>query len=118
MSSRVDRDNKVMDSQAGALHFIDVVAILTRRSEAAGWTVDDMFRNLTEEVGELAAAISIERGVKKKPLDEPAGSEALDCVITALSIYFALGGSLTHLVQRGDVKCAKWVENIVSSEGR
>lgn len=49
-------------------------------------TEQDLLGFLVEEVGEVAVAINVGRGVKKRKLTEPTGSECADVIINALAI--------------------------------
>lgn len=69
---------------------------------------ETLFLHLSEEVGELAAAMTIEDGVKNKPLNESAKMEAVDTIICALSLYFRRGGKMSDLDEFLNKKLDKW----------
>ena len=71
--------------------------------------VNRLFINTVEEVGELAAAITVEAGLKPhKILKEDAKTEAVDVMICALSVFFALGGTVEEISKIGNSKLDKW----------
>lgn len=71
-------------------------------------SVDLLFQNTVEELGEYAAARIVEQGIKTKELREHSWAEAIDLTICALSLYFASGGSLETLCEVGNRKLDKW----------
>lgn len=85
---------------------------LTAMAEHSGDTVEDMLVSTTEELGEVAACISAEKGRKKKELKEDSKTESIDLVICALSIYFAKGGDPEDIAKIGLDKLNKWQKNI------
>ena len=85
---------------------------LTKLAEEGGDTVEDMLVSTTEELGEVAACISAEKGRKKKELKEDSKTESIDLVICALSIYFAKGGDPDDVAKIGLDKLNKWQQNI------
>jgi NTP pyrophosphatase (non-canonical NTP hydrolase) len=96
-------------------NFIDFLKLtneLTSEAFAQGDTVEDMLLSTTEELGEVAACISAEKGRKKKDLKEDTKIECIDVVICALSIYFAKGGKIEDIADVGIAKLQKWKENI------
>lgn len=81
---------------------IDRIAELTRVEvlKSKGWLVteDKLIRCCGEELGELCLAVSVERGLKQRELDEPAKVEALDLALCALSFYFVNAGRRRSLL--------------------
>ncbi len=67
--------------------------------------------SLVMEVGELAEALDVEAGNRIKVLKETSKEESVDCIITALSMYFAVGGTDAELVEIMQRKVDKWVKN-------
>ncbi len=67
--------------------------------------------SLAEESGELAVAIKVARGRKKKKLSEPAYSEAVDIIICGFTLYCITGGCPTKFEAVFNKKLAKWVKN-------
>ena len=74
--------------------------------------IDILLRHTQEELGEFAAALSIEQGVKNKPLRESSKVESLDTVICALSLYYASGGTNEELETIGQQKLDKWEKRL------
>src|SRR4051812_22480535 len=69
---------------------------------------ESLLNNTGGGLGGYAAADTIERGFKDKPLSESAREEAVDVVICALSLFFVKGGTVDELLERGPFKFAKW----------
>lgn len=88
--------------------FLDETKRITLLDLANGHNVDVLLRNTTEELGEFCAAVTIESGIKVKPLKESSQQEAVDVVICALSLFFAQGGNTDELVSYGHQKLKKW----------
>lgn len=83
-------------------------------------TVADLMLSTSEELGELATAIKVERevfGNKHKTLNEPAKNEAVDLIICGLSVYFALNGNMNELEDIMMKKLQKWQKNQKDSLG-
>jgi NTP pyrophosphatase (non-canonical NTP hydrolase) len=76
-------------------------------------SIEERFLCLVEEVGEVAAARLIELGRKNKPLKESSKEEAVDCIITSLSIYYGLGGDDNHLLEYMEKKLNGWRNKIL-----
>lgn len=96
-------------------NFVNRVDDITKQDLASGETMDQMFFHTAEELGEYAAAVTIEKGVKNKPLAESSKSEAVDLTICALSLFFGQGGTLEELVEIGEKKLDKWKVRIKPS---
>jgi len=92
--------------------FLNTTQQLTMRAIEGGDTVEDMLMSTTEELGEVAACLSAEKGRKKKDLKEDSKTECIDLVICALSIYFAKGGDPNDIAKIGMAKLSKWAENL------
>jgi len=75
-------------------------------------TVDLLFANAVEELGEYAAAKTVERGIKKKKLKESSLVESVDLVICSLSLFFGNGGKLEDLCKIGQEKLNKYAERV------
>lgn len=75
-------------------------------------TIQDLFTHTAEELGELAGAMTIEKGVKKKPLTESAKWEAVDLTICALAMFYAHGGTDEELREMGLTKLLKWEKRL------
>lgn len=92
--------------------FLKQVFELTLSAIESGDSIEDMLMSTTEELGEVAACISAEKGRKKKDLKEDSKIESIDVVICALSIYFAKGGKIEEIADIGLAKLQKWEKNI------
>lgn len=64
-----------------------------------------------EELGEFAAALLIETGVKNKALSESSKSESVDLIICGLALHHARGGDYAHLLSKIQEKLDKWASN-------
>lgn len=73
---------------------------------------DNLLRNTMEELGEYAAARTVELGLKNKTLKESAKVEAVDHLICSFSLYFAEGGTVEELIKIGNVKLDKWQDRL------
>lgn len=71
-------------------------------------TVFEMFTSAGEELGELAEALKITHGRKKKKLVEEPKAEAVDLLICALAIFYAEGGTDAELGVIFNKKLDKW----------
>lgn len=85
---------------------------LTMRSEIAGDTIEDMLLSTVEELGEVSACISVEKGRKTKELTEDSKQEAIDLLICVLSLYFMKSGDIDEIETIANIKLDKWEENI------
>lgn len=74
--------------------------------------IDDLMISLAEEHGELAAAISVERGRKKKEIEEVSSREAIDVIICGFALYFATGGKIGNIENIFQQKLDKWENNV------
>lgn len=92
--------------------FIQRTEELTHLAMEQGDDADSMFLSLSEELGELAAALSSENGRKKRDLKEDSKIESIDVAVTALSIYFAKGGTVEELSELGMPKLEKWAKKL------
>ena len=92
--------------------FLNRILELTASAIESGDSIEDMLMSTTEELGEVAACISAEKGRKKKDLKEDSKVESIDVVICALSIYFAKGGKIEDIAKVGIAKLQKWEKNI------
>lgn len=64
---------------------------------------------LSEEVGEVAANLVIEGGLKDKPIPkEKTKIECIDVIITALGLYLKLGGTIEEFEEIFKIKLHKW----------
>lgn len=100
--------------------FVKRVEEITKADMAVGHGTDVLFRNHVEETGEFANAVTVEEGVKQKDLKENSVREAIDVVITALSLFFArisvLGGSAGFLPDYGMQKLDKWEKRVKKAQ--
>lgn len=71
-----------------------------------------LFANTVEELGEYAAAKTVEKGVKNKKLKESSLVESVDLIICSLSLFFANGGTIENLSKIGQEKLNKWEERV------
>lgn len=92
--------------------FLFSVKNATLRDLEKNHDINLLFKNLVEEVGEFAKALTIEQGLKKKPLEESSMHEAVDVVICALAIFYARGGNDEELASYGLKKLAKWNDRL------
>jgi len=98
-------------------NFLRRIHECTELDKQNGGTVDRMLRNTTEELGELAAALTVEDGLKPhKTIREDSRVEAVDLLICAMSVFFAKNGTFEDLVRIGNEKLNKWEKNIVKKE--
>lgn len=88
--------------------FVERTKDITLRDLAQNHSVDILLNNAIEELGEFAAANTVEAGFKKKDLKESAKIEAVDVIICALSLFFAKGGTIEELTAIGQRKLDKW----------
>jgi NTP pyrophosphatase (non-canonical NTP hydrolase) len=73
--------------------------------------VDVRLRHTIEEIGEFAAAVTIEKGEKNKKCGESSISEAVDVVICALSLLYVQGGTTDDFITIAKKKLKKWKKN-------
>lgn len=92
--------------------FILRTATITKQDLDMNHSEELLFANTVEELGEYAAAKTVEKGIKKKNLKESSLVESVDLVICALSLFFANGGKFEDLSNIGQVKLNKWEERI------
>ncbi len=92
--------------------FLLRVASITEADLKKNHSVDVLFANTVEELGEYAAAKTVEKGVKKKKLKENSLVESVDLVICSLSLFFANGGKMEDLANIGQEKLYKWEERV------
>lgn len=88
--------------------FLERVAAITKADLDKNHSEDLLFANTVEELGEYAAAKTVEKGIKKKTLKESSKIESVDLTICALSLFFANGGTLQELCNIGQEKLNKW----------
>lgn len=87
---------------------LERVAAITKADLDKNHSEDLLFANTVEELGEYAAARTVEKGIKKKTLKESSKIEAVDLIICALSLFFAGDGTLQELCNIGQEKLNKW----------
>ena len=92
--------------------FLQRVASITSADLNKNHSIDLLFANTVEELGEYAAAKTVEKGVKNKKLKESSTVEAVDLIICSLSLFFASGGTLQDLCKIGQEKLNKWEERV------
>jgi hypothetical protein len=92
--------------------FLSRVSRITRADLDKNHSIDLLFANTVEELGEYAAARTVEKGVKKKKLKENSTVEAVDLIICSLSLFFANGGTMQDLCNIGQEKLNKWEERV------
>jgi len=92
--------------------FILRTAVITQKDLEKNHSEDVLFKNTVEELGEYAAAKTVEKGVKKKKLKESSLVEAVDLIICSLSLFFANGGKIEDLCKIGQEKLNKWEERV------
>lgn len=106
----LEQVRKVLGSHL--FQFISRVASITQADLDMNHSEELLFANTVEELGEYAAAKTVEKGVKKKKLKESSLVESVDLVICALSLFFANGGKMTDLCNIGQEKLNKWEERV------
>jgi len=92
--------------------FVERTRDITLRDLEANHSVDLLLNNTIEELGEFAAANTVENGYKNKPLTESAKIEAVDVTICALALFFAKGGTVDELTSIGQRKLDKWEKRL------
>lgn len=75
-------------------------------------TPDTLILNTVEELGEYAAARTIETGRKNKPLTESSKEEGVDLLICAFALFYMAGGTLEEFHEYGTTKLAKWQKRL------
>lgn len=71
-------------------------------------TEQDLLGFLVEEVGEVAVAVNVGRGVKKRKLSEPTSSECADVILNALAIMIHNHYDHEDIERALQTKLAKW----------
>jgi hypothetical protein len=108
-----DNDDKKVDFLPNSLtQFIQRIADITQADLKKNHSIDQLFANTVEELGEYAAAKTVESGGKDKELKESSLIEAADLSICSLSLFFANGGNISDLVSIGNRKLNKWDERL------
>lgn len=92
--------------------FLNRTRKITLADLAIGHNTDYLLRNTMEELGEYSAALTIESGIKQKPLKESSRQEAIDVIICALSLFYASGGENKELAEYGMTKLNKWEDRV------
>jgi hypothetical protein len=92
--------------------FMARVSYITKADLNKNHSEDLLFANTVEELGEYAAAKTVEKGIKKKMLKESSKIESVDLTICALSLFFANGGTLQDLCSIGQEKLNKWEDRV------
>lgn len=106
---RLDMDMDLDNiKELGLRLFVERTKEITLRDLAQNHSVDLLLNNTIEELGEFAAANTVENGFKKKDLKESAKIEAVDVTICALALFFAKGGTVEELTAIGQRKLDKW----------
>lgn len=67
---------------------------------------------LAEELGEIAACLSVEAGFKKKDLDEPTSSECVDRSLSGLGLMLRYDITYEDYLQMLEAKIQKWEKSI------
>lgn len=104
----MDSENFDKLNEFGLKLFMERTKDITLRDLAQNHSIDLLLTNATEELGEFAAAHTVEAGFKKKELKESAKIEAVDLTICALALFFAKGGTIAELTVIGQNKLDKW----------
>ena len=92
--------------------FLSRVNYITKQDLDRNHSEDLLFANTVEELGEYAAAKTVEKGIKKKKLKESSLTESVDLVICSLSLFFANGGTMEKLCEIGQEKLNKWEDRL------
>lgn len=108
----MDSENFEPLIELGLRLFVERTKDITLRDLAQNHSVDLLINNAIEELGEFAAANTVEAGFKKKDLKESAKIEAVDVTICALSLFFAKGGTIEELTEIGQRKLDKWESRV------
>lgn len=106
LSRKIEREGRFRLNKF--FEFLEKVKELTLIDKKGGQTVDDMLRHLTSELGEVAEAISVERGQKNKKLTESSKVESIDLMICSLALYYLQDGDNEELAEIGFKKLEKW----------
>jgi hypothetical protein len=106
----LEKDNKA--NRQPIIDFLQRTAFITRKDLEKNHSEDALFRNTVEELGEYAAAKTVELKIKNKKLKESAKVEAIDLIICALSLYFNEGGTISDLHKIGNEKLDKWEKRV------
>ena len=90
------------DIDLKSLHdFVIKTWMITKADLDKNHSVDLLFANTVEELGEYAAAKTVEKGVKNKELKESSLAESVDLIICSLSLFFANGVQLSNYMKLG-----------------
>ena len=100
--------------ETSVLKFLSHTRKITLADLEVGHGKNYLLRNTMEELGEYCAAVTITKGIKKKPLKETPQQEAVDLIICALSLFYAEGGTDEELAEYGLKKLKKWADRIPS----
>ena len=80
------------------------------RSDKAA-NAEQMFLYLSEEVGEVATCISVDVGLKSRPLDEPMESELCDVLIATMGML-ARSHGYDYMIETMSNKLQKWERRV------
>lgn len=76
-------------------------------------TVDELYIDFMEEVGEVATCLSVNAGRKPaSKISESAREECVDVIIAAMIVYRKSGGDLMHLASYFKKKAKKYAGKV------
>jgi hypothetical protein len=105
--------NEAVKHHQEQLHgFVVRTSEITQKDLAKNHSEDLLLRHTVEELGEYAAAKTVEQGIKNKTLKEDSKTEAVDLIICALSLFFANKGTVDELYRIGFEKLSKWEKRV------
>ncbi len=87
---------------------IEIVKEAVRNDKSK--TADGVYLYLAEETGEVATAMAVERGLKNKTLKENSASECVDVIISAIGLFYKLGGTDEELIEIFGRKSKRWLK--------
>lgn len=83
-----------------------------RKKDKARFNNPTFFLYLIEEVGEVSSCLANAEGIKNKKLKESAREEMCDVLITAIAMYFQVGGDEKHLEEYMEKKLQRWEKRL------
>lgn len=80
-------------------------------------TVDEYYLYISEEIGEIAQALLVDKKLKRRKLKEPAYSECVDVIVATLGLFIKLGGTEKEFNKIFKKKSGKWRKRVYNSIG-
>lgn len=78
----------------------------------------EVYAYLAEEVGEVATAMATEAGLKNKTLKESSRSECVDVVVSAIALFYKLGGTEKEFGEVCEFKSQRWLKRAIKRAGK